>query len=298
MTWKCRKSQIGTINLVAHSILGIILGLTSALSSAKEIKVTLPSGVTANADFRVGERDKPAILILHGFMSTHHLNIVQLMINELHDNEFTILAPTLSLNINDRQGGADCRSIHTHTMESDIAEILWWSAWLNKKTGKELIVIGHSTGSLQLAAMLSDTSPQYIKKAIFTAPAYLAGRPVELEKEKIEIKKAKQMVLNNNTALGMFNLSYCKGDFTAPATTFLSYKKWTASHLIASLKKLVIPFEIILGELDNRFGLDWHSQLQQANLPVVIVSEANHFFDSPAEFDFLDILLNTLNTRQ
>lgn len=272
--------------------------LLSTPSYSKTISVTIPGDIVANADFRTGEKNKPAVLVLHGFMSTYQLNIVQAMADELENNGYTVLAPTLSLNITNRQGGANCDAIHTHTMASDVVEILWWLEWLNNKGYNNIVVIGHSTGSLQLAILLSNNPPSYITKAILTAPAYLAGPPFDQNTEKKELELAKQMVINKDISLHEFSLSYCKGNFVAPANVFLSYKQWTAEKFIALVEQLTLPYTVILGERDHRFGRHWNANLNMGKGKVRIVPEANHFFDSPAEFDFLDQLNESLNNRK
>lgn len=261
------------------------------------ISVNITKNTTANADFRPGDKDKPAVFLLHGFMSTHNLNIIQLIAEELEDKGYTVLAPTLSLNINNRRGGISCDAVHTHTMESDVIEIANWVEWLQNKGYNNLIMAGFSTGALQISIFLSKNKPQTIKKAVLISPAYLAGAPFPVDKDKTDIAIAKKMLIENNNKLHNFSLSYCRGNFNAPPEVFLSYKKWTDSELLGVIKKLPVPNTILIGGEDHRFGTRLVKNLEMISSNVKTISGANHFFDSPHEFDFLDIFTQEIAAR-
>jgi esterase/lipase len=253
-----------------------------------KITVSLPNNVTANADYRTGEAEKPVVFLLHGFMATHNLNIIQIMADELESQGYSVIAPTLSLKINNRHSGANCDAVHTHTMESDIEEIAWWVDWLKSKNYKDIVMAGFSTGGLQVAIYLSHNNPDVIKKAVLVSPAYLAGSPFPQAEEKADIATAKNMLAKSENQLHEFHLSYCKGNFIAPPKVFLSYKEWTDARLLEVVQKIKVPRIAIIGGEDHRFGTKLSRQFKKIDLPVIIISGANHFFDSPYEFDFLD----------
>lgn len=261
------------------------------------ISVNIIENTAANADFRPGDKNKPAVFLLHGFMSTHNLNIIQVIAEELEDQGYTVLAPTLSLNINNRQSGINCDAVHTHTMESDVVEIGKWIDWLKNKGHNDIIMAGFSTGALQISIYLSKNKPKNIKKAVLISPAYLAGEPFPVIKDKTEIATANKMLAENNNQLHNFYLSYCKGNFTAPPEVFLSYKKWTDSMLLKAVKQIPVPKSILIGGEDHRFGNRLEKKLKMINSKVITISGANHFFDSPHEFDFLDIFTQEIAAR-
>ena len=263
-----------------------------------QITVSLPGNISANADFRIGEANKPAVFLLHGFMATHNLNIIQIIAAELESQGYTVIAPTLSLSINNRRSGANCDAVHTHTMETDVEEVGWWIDWLNKKGYKNVIMAGFSTGSLQVAIFLSRTNPGIIKKAVLISPAYLAGPPFSAAEEKEDITYAKELVRKNQTQLHEFHLSYCKGNFLAPAKVYLSYKEWTAARLIEVAQKISVPYIVIIGGEDHRFGVRLNKKFSGINAAVVTIPGANHFFDSPYEFEFLDQFISEVNLHE
>ena len=227
-------------------------------------------------------------------MTTYNLNVVQFISNELESNGYTVLAPTMSLNINNRQSGASCDAVHTHTMETDVEEINWWMNWLRSKHKQDIIVIGHSTGSLQLAIALSGKPPAYIRKAILTAPAYLSGAPFPQDEETKDIAMANKLKSANDHSLHKYSLSFCNRNFVAPYDVFLSYKAWTAQRLIETINSVKPEHTVILAGGDKRFVPNLYKDLNQTNAKIVTVPDANHFFSSPHEFDFLDRILAEL----
>lgn len=284
----------------AKGVLGALM-LSSWLelpqAVAAEISVTLPGNLIANADYRQGTSGKPAVFLLHGFMATHHLNLIQIIANELESAGYTVLAPTLTLKVSNRRMTADCASIHTHTMESDTAEIEWWLDWLKGKGFSKIVMIGHSTGALQIAVLLAYKKLPMVRKAIFAAPAYLKGSPFPEREELQEMAEAATHVTKGDRSLMKFHLSYCKGDFTAPADVFLSYKAWSGLKLMGLFKTIEQPMQIIMAEQDLRFGELWIQQYKNSGLPVISIPGANHFFDSPVEFEFLDQINNALDSN-
>jgi len=289
------KNQL--TQLLHISCIFVLIGFFSPLYSA-QITVSLPNNAVANADYRIGDSNKPAVFLLHGFMATHNLNIIQIMAEELESQGYTIIAPTLSLNINNRHSGANCDAVHTHTMQSDVDEIAWWVNWIKKKGHKKIIMVGFSTGSLQIAIFLAQNSPAIIKKAVLISPAYLAGDPFPKAEEKADIDTAKKLLANDVNQLHEYHLSYCKGDFVAPPNVFLSYKKWTEMQMINVVKNITTPYSVIIGGADHRFGTRLVKHIGLKNSKVITIPGANHFFDSPYEFDFLDQLILELVLRK
>jgi len=278
------------------SCIFVLIGLFSPLYAA-QISVSLPNNIVANADYRAGDPRKPVVFLLHGFMATHNLNIIQIMADELESQGYTIIAPTLSLNINNRRSGANCDAVHTHTMQSDVEEIAWWVNWIKNKGYKDIIMAGFSTGSLQIAIFLSLNSPEIIKKAVLISPAYLAGDPFPQAEEKVDIDTARKILATDEGQLHEYHLSYCKGNFVAPPKVFLSYKIWTEMQMVNVVNNITIPYIVIIGGEDHRFGIRLGKHISMKNSNVITIPGANHFFDSPYEFDFLDQLTHELVLR-
>ena len=112
-------------------------------------------GITASAEYLIGERGKPAVLLLHGFLQTREFPTVATLARGLQDAGYTVLSPTLSLNIPNRAQSLACEAVHTHSLDDDVIEIARWVGWLKSQGHHSIVLVGHSFGSLQLLAYLS-----------------------------------------------------------------------------------------------------------------------------------------------
>src|SRR4030065_121043 len=50
----------------------LCLVLPALPASAETIEAKLPSGITVSANFHTGRPSQPAVVLLHGFLQTHH----------------------------------------------------------------------------------------------------------------------------------------------------------------------------------------------------------------------------------
>lgn len=99
-----------------------------AAAHAELVQQLMRPGIPASAEYLAGERDKPAVLLLHGFLQTYEFSTVTTLARGLHDAGYTILSPTLSLNIPGRKQRLACEAVHKHSMDDDVAEIARWAA--------------------------------------------------------------------------------------------------------------------------------------------------------------------------
>lgn len=147
--------------------LAILLALAVAqLAFGKEVTLEMPNRLIARADYQIGAADKPVVLILHGFLQTHDFHTAHNMADGLHDLGYNVLAPTLTLGVPYRNQSLACEAIHGHSLEDDEAEIGVWLDWLEARHQGPIILLGHSTGSVELLAYLSQHRDPRIKKLI------------------------------------------------------------------------------------------------------------------------------------
>lgn len=140
----------------------LLLPMQSAL--AETIEAKLPTGIIATADFRAGQPSRPAILLLHGFLQTRHAPPVSSLANTLADQGYTVLTPTLTLGINRRSKSLACEAVHAHDLESDVGEIGFWVNWLAGMGLRDIVLIGHSSGSLQILEYLVKTPSPAVRR--------------------------------------------------------------------------------------------------------------------------------------
>ncbi len=147
-------------------LIALILFFTPCIANSELITHGMGRGLAATAEYLQGDAGAPAALILHGFLQTREFITVRRLADSLHESGYTILLPNLTLGINVRKESLSCEAIHTHSMQQDLNEISRWIDWLEHRKHDKIVLIGHSAGSLQLAAYLSSHLNQPIQHSI------------------------------------------------------------------------------------------------------------------------------------
>ena len=275
-----------------HSILillllaGTLLSLSIESHAATVSHKLNHSTINSEADYFKGNEQKPAVLIIHGFLTTNKFHTVLAISESLQDEGYTTLAPTLTLGINKRQNSIKCNSIHTHTLESDVSEIHSWVEWLIARGHKKIILIGHSSGSQEILEYTHTMPKENIISAIFTSLFYIKGQ--EIGTRENEIVLAKQLLNKKQKRPHKYSFLFCKNNYLATAESYLSYMKLDRKYILNSLKKLPISSYTIMGSADKRYldvGENWLNEIRSTGTNLITVDGANHFFSSEHEFD-------------
>jgi len=293
MSKKPAKSNAYRLIYTFIMLLGSILTASTALSEERQISLNIKNNISATASYSAGNKSKPAVLLLHGFLVTRNNATLKNLTTAIHDEGYTTLAPTLSLGIDKRKQSLACEAIHTHTMDGDTSEIKLWVQWLIKNGHKKIILLGHSFGSLNMLVFLKQHPSPEISYAIATS---LIDIEHAIGKQSVtdQLKEAYSQIKKNNKSLQEYKISYCK-KFISTAETFVSYAKWNKKHILSLLKSIKTPVHIIMGEKDQRMEKKWPATLSRHGTIVDIIPGANHFFSDEFEFELHDQVLNTLN---
>ncbi|VAW46732.1 hypothetical protein MNBD_GAMMA04-1098 [hydrothermal vent metagenome] len=253
--------------------------------------------LTAEADYMVGEQSKPAVLILHGFLTTNQFHTIRSIADFLHSEGFSTLAPTLTLNISQRRSLLKCNSLHTHTMDRDSIEIEYWVQWLHAQGHDKVVLIGHSSGSLSILEYLETHSNPAVSGAISTSLFYLNGPELGIIDEEVE--SARMLLKNRINKPSTYHFLFCNNQYYATPQSFLSYLKMDRAYTLKALKGLKIPSYTIMGGADKRFkkvGREWLNALKSTQTNLIVIEGANHFFSNEYEFDVQDTLLQILTS--
>jgi len=270
-----------------------ILALLLPLPSLSEpVTLALPDDITASADYLPGDFDKPAILMLHGFLQTHGFHTIHRLAEGLNDEGYAVLSPTLSLGIPFRNKSLACEAIHTHTMEGDHAEIGAWLQWLQAHGHNSTVLIGHSTGSVTLLSYLQQHPTPTVERliGISIVEGQLEGDP---ERQQQLQQDLRQRINSGNNSPVKHTYSYCK-PITATPTSLLSYVVWTPQRILQTIEQVDTAQVYIMGSLDDRLGSDWIDKLRATGRPLEIIIGANHFMDGEFEFTLQDAVLAEL----
>ncbi len=276
------------------SLFVVLLAFLSSAAAAGSARIALPvaAGTVSEAEFWPGEDEKPALLILHGFLQTHHFSTVRRLAESLADEGFTVLTPSLSLGLNRRRQSLACEAVHTHSLASDIDELRVWTQWLVDRTGKSPVVIGHSTGGVHLAALIDTYRDLRIARAVLISLAYF-GEEQSTERLIAMRDRAVRDIQSGEERVRAYSLSFC-GEYVTDATNLLSYLEWDRSRVETAVRDAFVPVAIIYGDKDDRVDRNWLETLASLGVTVRSVAGANHFFDLSHEFDLFDEVLAVL----
>ena len=272
------------------------LFLCSGLIHAETVSLETSKNVIATAEYKPGEPGKPVLIFIHGFLQTRSFSTVDRLFNALHDSGFPVLAPTLSLGISNRAQALPCESIHTHSLHNDSAEIAQWVNWASQHGHEDIVLIGHSAGSVNITAYLASGTHPVVKKTILISLThYGPGRPAALETEE-HARLARNMIEQGDSSLASFALAFCK-EYISTAENFLSYYDWSDQDILNTINAETSENYIIIGSTDNRIDKDWISSLEKARARVIVIDGASHFFDQSHEFDLLEKVEDILDAE-
>jgi pimeloyl-ACP methyl ester carboxylesterase len=261
---------------------------------AKIVTLKIDKNLVVSAEYTTGDNDKPLLIFIHGFLQTNEFSTVKRLFNAFSDEGYPVLAPNLSLGISNRVQSLACESIHLHSLDSDTKEIARWVSWSTEQGYSNIILVGHSAGSVNITAYLAgNPAPEVHKTILISLTHFGPGRPDAFETEADE-KKALQLIENRQNSLADFALSYCKHYVTLPAS-FLSYYRWSANSVIQGIGVKSSTNYIIIGSADKRISKDWLNAMQEASGNVRVIEGANHFFDQAHEFDLYDMVESIIN---
>ena len=271
----------------------VIFCIFSSQTYARDITDKMPNGLIANATYVKGNPDKPAILLLHGFLQSHHFSTISRLVESLSAEGFSILSPTLTLGIPNRKKSLACEALHDHTMEEDQKEIDKWVSWLKKSGHKKVILMGHSQGSTALLSYLSEkNNAKKISQFIAVSILEVNVSRSENENKNFNLKLKEKESKNPRTPINN-KLSFCNNYLGTPRS-FKSFQNWTTTKILKSLNKIKLPVTIIMGGSDNRIRKNWVEKLKTSNKPVIVIKGANHFMDGFHEFDLLDVVMKEI----
>jgi pimeloyl-ACP methyl ester carboxylesterase len=266
-----------------------LAGIALATSaSGREVVLEMPNHQAARAEYLAGAADKPAVLILHGFLQTHDFHTVHSMAEGLGDAGYSVLAPTLTLGVPYRSQSLDCEAIHTHSLQGDEAEIGAWLGWLEAKRHGPIILVGHSTGSMELLAYLSHHHDPRIAKLIGASIIEATLDGGEPARTRLAADLERRIKARDNSPV-IHQFSYC-GRYTSTPASLLSYLQWSPERILEAARAVQVPATFIMGGSDDRLPAGWVEQLKQTGKKVRIIKGAGHFLDGEHEFDLQDVL--------
>ena len=270
----------------------LLLGLLPLPAHAALITLEMRPNLPATADYQSGAADKPAILVLHGFLQTREFATVATLARGLADAGYSVLTPTLTLGIPGRKQSLACEAIHHTSLADDIAEIDRWVKWLRGKGHRDIVLLGHSFGSLQLLAYLQDQPSPAVTGfvGVSMVEAQIGGQP-----RAPLIERLSAQIARKDPALVTEPLSFC-GKYPTTAEALLTYVRWDQPRSLAAIRKLGGRGLLIMGSSDSKLEHGWLNALKHLKTPLIVIEGGNHFMDGEHEFDLLEHMLAFLQS--
>lgn len=261
---------------------------------AEPVELAMPNKLVALADFRKGDPNKPAVILLHGFLQTYESPTIHNLADGIAAAGNTVLAPSFTLGVTPRRQSMACEAIHTQTMKEGEGEIDAWVKWLKARHHGPIVLIGHSFGSAELLAYLAGKYDPAIKR--FIGISLVEGRlKLDAAQTADLIADMRHAVKIGEPRVVTRQFSFCQKYQATPAS-LLSYLEWTPQRVLDAAARLPLPSLFIMGGSDERLGHGWVNKLQK-HCRVKIIKGANHFMDGEYEFDLLDTVLKELKAE-
>jgi pimeloyl-ACP methyl ester carboxylesterase len=261
---------------------------------ADQVELVMPNKQTAIAEYRKGDPDKPTVLLLHGFLQTHEFPTIHRLTEGLAGAGYSVLAPTLTLGVTYRKQSLACEAIHTHSMEEGANEIATWVDWLKRRNVNNIVLVGHSFGSIESLAYLGTHRDPTVRKMIGVSAVEGRLKVDGAARDKL-LQETHALVSAHDKHLITQQFSFCQ-KYRATPKSMLSYLLWTPERIIAEAGRTRVPTTFIMGSRDDRLGVNWIERLQKSKAKVRVIQGANHFMDGDFEFDLLDNVLLELKT--
>lgn len=261
-----------------------LLLLLPQAAVAERARIELGTGLTAQAEYLSGKPSLPAVLVLHGFLQTHEFPTVAALARSLNDSGYTVLAPTLSLGVPNRKQSLACEAVHRHSLDEDLDEIDRWVKWLTSRGHRQIALMGHSFGSMQLLAYLAGKPDPAVRGYI---GASLIETQIGSTPRAELIARLEDAVARGDHKLVNQPISYCKKYPSNPAA-LLSYVRWDQARIVKALNAYKGEKLLVMGDADAVIGRKWLGTLQRNRTPIAIVRGAGHFMDGEHEFDLLE----------
>lgn len=266
--------------------------LAAGHAGAEEIQLE-HAGLTLNANLSPAQdawQDGTVLLITHGTLAHNGMEIVTTLQGLLAEQGITSLAPTLSLDLDDRHGMYDCAVPHTHKHTDALDEIGVWLDWLKTQGAKNVVLVGHSRGGDQTAWFAAERLDPVIKGVLLVAPMTWSETYAQADYRKRfntdlgpVLKRAENLVNAGKGSAWMEKTGfiYCP-DAKVQAQAFVSYHapepRLDTPTLLSRIKVPVLIFAGTEDEVVPDIAEKATPQTDGERVRLVVIDGADHFF--------------------
>lgn len=242
---------------------------------------------------------QPAILIVHGALAHHEMELVRALQAGFKAKKIGSLAITLSLGLDARRGMFNCALEQDHRMSDAVGEIEAWVGWLKARHPGPITLLGHSRGAAQVALYAAGGAKAGADQIVLLAPPSLSeAREAARYRESFGadlgqlVGAARKLVEDGeeDTILDLPGFLTCK-PARVTAGAFLDYYDANTTFRLASvLPRIKLPVLVIAGTADEvspDVALEV-KKVESAPVALVTIDGADHFFRDLYAEDVVD----------
>jgi len=254
---------------------------------------TTHGGLTLDGVLNIADRGRLSdgvVLLTHGTFAHNRMRLMTDLQHLLGARGITTLAITLSLGVDQRRGMYDCARPHRHRHTDSLDEIGAWLEWLRDAGADNIVLLGHSRGGNQTAWFAAErlSGADDIKAVVLVAPmTWSQTRAHEFYQQhhgldiRPVIERAKS--LGGDEMLTGVPFLFCP-ETTAAAGSYLSYHG-DEPRLDTPTLMSAIPRPLLVVAAENDEIMDDLPErteaVKRADLELVMVPDADHFFKGP-----------------
>ena len=241
-----------------------------------------------------------AVLLLHGMLAHHRMEIISALQELLRERGINSLAVTLGLGMNERRGLFDCSIEQDHRNEDASEEIKSWINWLKQKGATSITLAGHDRGGNQIAIYAAKEPDKAVRRLVMIAP--LADTASSTESEFSQrfgqplqpiLAEAEKLVAEDQFNTLMTDVPFLACDRTkVTAGAFVNYYGPNQNLYTPSLiPRIKLPAMVVVGDLDplaNELLPAIEGIPDAKSIRLVTLPGADHFFRDQAAEDLAD----------
>jgi pimeloyl-ACP methyl ester carboxylesterase len=299
------------VNVVMMKELAIaaaaVLLLAALPATAEPVQLSW-KGIRLNGELTLpmgGSLGDGVVLITHGSLAHHDMEIVVAIRETLLERDIASLAISLGFGIDDRKGFYDCAvGPNLHKRYDAVDEIGAWVDWLKGQGANRIAVMGHSAGGNQTAIFGVERPDPAVRAMLLLAPGSY-DTPGQAASYKRRFGRDLSSVLEQARGMApddrLEDVSFINCESaTVSAASFRSYyEPDPRGDTPAVLKKSPVPVLVVAGSEDTVVGnlRDSIAPLAGGNLEYLLVEGANHFFLDLYMEDVADAIAAFLGDR-
>jgi pimeloyl-ACP methyl ester carboxylesterase len=293
--------------------LAILLAAGASQSRAEEVSTEHQGlDVLGNLEIAQGKslRRDGAVLLLHGSLGHHRMEIISAAQELLRERGINSLAITLSLGLDRRRGMFDCSLVQDHRHDDAVGEIGTWIDWLKEQGASNVTLAGHDRGASQAALYAGQPkADRVVRRLILISPMMqnfeVLDREYFLRYKKVlrdELAEAEEMISRDEasslmTVPGFLDCPNARVTAGAFADYYASNPKFSTPNLLPAVKTPILVIGAELDPQEQELASAMRSLAGDRQITFEEVPGADRFFRDAAADELADRIKEFLGRK-